>query len=389
MKTNQKYKILHIITRWMAGGGAERNTYFNIKGLDKNKYEVDLVIGGESNTIPNLEGVKIIKIDSLRRDVHPFCEFKAFFQLYRLIKKRQYHLVHTHLAKAGMLGRLAAKLARTPIIVHTLHGSLFHNSLNPIIGYIYKNLERFSALYTTWFISVGEDLKDRYLKAGVGGPEKYSVIRSGIDLEKFYKASNFSDREIEETKKSLNLSSDDVIVGMVAALESRKGHRYALEVAEEIIKKHPKVKFLFIGEGYLRPVLEEMVKRRGLQNSIIFAGLRKDVEKVMAIFDVLILTSLWEGLSQALVQGAILGKPMVSFNVEGAKELIKEGKNGFIVSLKDTSKMIERIDYLLSNPKIAKMMGNAGKGLINEEWQINAMVEKTSQLYEKLLSLKS
>jgi len=387
MKKNQKYKILHIITRWMAGGGAERNTYFTIKGLDKSKYEVDLVIGGDSKAVPeNLEGVNIVKINSLRRNIHPIDEFKALFQLYKLIKKRKYCLVHTHLAKAGMLGRFASKLAGVPVIVHTLHGSLFHDSLNPIVKFVYKNLERFSALYTTWLISVGEDLKSRYLKAGVGKLEKYSVIRSGMDLEKFHKASKFSEEEIKEIRKSLNFSSDDIVIGMVASLEPRKGHKYAIEVAEEIIKRHPRVKFLFVGEGYLHSILEEIVRKKNLQNSIFFAGLRRDVEKVMAVFDILILTSLWEGLPQVLVQGAVLGKPMVSFDVEGSNELIKEGKNGFIVPLKNTSEMIRKLDYLISSQKMAKMMGENGKEIVGQEWDIGSMTKKTSELYKYLLN---
>ena len=265
---------------------------------------------------------------------------------------------------------------------------MFHNALNPVVKFIYKNLERFSALYTTWFISVGEDLKNRYLKAGVGRPEKYSIIRSGMDLEKFYKASKFSDEEVKEIKKSLNLNPDDVIIGMVASLEPRKCHKYAIEVAKEIIKKHPRVKFLFVGEGYLRTTLETIVQKENLLDSIIFTGLRKDIERIMAIFDILILTSLWEGLPQVLVQGAILGKPMVSFNVEGSNELIKEGENGFIVPLRDTSRMIGKIDYLISDLKLAKMMGNTGKQLVNEEWQIDTMIKKTNKLYEYLLDLK-
>jgi len=341
----KKYKILHIITRWTSGGGAEKNTYFTIKGLNKDRYEVDLIIGGDSKSMPdNLKGVKVIKINSLRRNIHPIDEFRAFFQLYSLIKKNKYDLVHTHLAKAGMLGRLAAKIAGIPIIVHSLHGSLFHNALNPVVKFIYRKLEQFSALYTTWFISVGEDLKFRYLKSR--------------------------------------------IVGMVASLEPRKGHKYAIEVAQEIIKKHPKVTFLFVGEGYLNFKLEKIVQEKNLQRCIIFTGLRKDIERVMAVFDILILTSLWEGLPQVLVQGAIMGKPMVSFNVEGSNELIQEGKNGFIVPLKDVPKMIEKLDYLISNLKMAKMMGENGKEIVNQEWEIDNMVEKTNKLYSYLLNGK-
>jgi glycosyltransferase involved in cell wall biosynthesis len=385
----KKYKILHIITRWTSGGGAEKNTYFTIKGLNKDRYEVDLIIGGDSKSMPdNLKGVKVIKINSLRRNIHPIDEFRAFFQLYSLIKKNKYDLVHTHLAKAGMLGRLAAKIAGIPIIVHSLHGSLFHNALNPVVKFIYRKLEQFSALYTTWFISVGEDLKFRYLKSRIGKSENYSVIRSGMDLNKFREASGLSNEEIKKIKKSLNVNPENIIMGMVASLEPRKGHKYAIEVAQEIIKKHPKVTFLFVGEGYLNFKLEKIVQEKNLQRCIIFTGLRKDIERVMAVFDILILTSLWEGLPQVLVQGAIMGKPMVSFNVEGSNELIQEGKNGFIVPLKDVPKMIEKLDYLISNLKMAKMMGENGKEIVNQEWEIDNMVEKTNKLYSYLLNGK-
>ena len=194
------------------------------------------------------------------------------------------------------------------------------------------------------------------------------------------------EEEVKEIKKNLNLGLDDVIIGMVASLEPRKGHKYAIEVAEEIIKRCPKVKFLFVGEGYLRSTLEEIIRKKNLQNSIIFTGLRKDIEKVMVVFDILILTSLWEGLPQVLVQGAVLGKPMISSNVEGANELIKEGENGFIVPLKDTSGMIKKLDYLISDLKIAKIMGEKGKKIVGQEWEIDSMTKKTNELYEYLLN---
>lgn len=371
----------------MRSGGAERNTYFTIKGLDKEKYQVDLVIGGESEVIPKDLEINVIKINSLKRNINLISEIRAFFKLYKLIKESGYHLVHTHQSKAGMLGRLSAKMARTPIIVHTLHGPLFYPNLNPISRWIYQKLEKFSARYTDWFISVGEDLKNYYLKAEVGKPEKYSIIRSGMSLEKFRQAARFSENEIVKIKKRLGPNLGDPIVGMVAALERRKGYQYAIQVAREIVKKHPRVKFLFVGEGNFRSPLEKIVERTGLKDSIIFTGFRKDVERIMACFDILILSSLArEGLPQVLVQGAILGKPIVSFDVFGASELIKE--NGFIVPLKDTKAMIQKIDYLLSDLERAKIIGEKGKNLVNENWEIETMVKKINQLYEALFDSK-
>lgn len=384
----KRYKILHIITRFMRSGGAERNTYFTIKGLAaKQKYEIDLVIGGESEIIPKDLGIKIIRLNSLKRDIHPVSEIKALYQLYKLIKEGKYHLVHTHQSKAGMLGRLAAKLAGTPIIVHTLHGPFFSPSFPSILRWIFILLEKFSARYTDWFISVGENLRDYYLKAGIGKPEKYSVIRSGMNLEKFRQATKLSEEKIKEIKKSLGLNSQAPIVGMVASLELRKGYEDAIQVAQELIKRYPKVKFLFVGSGSFRSKLEKKVKDLGLEHSIIFTGYREDIEKIMMTFDVLVSTSPREGLSQILVQGAILGKPMVSFNVLGAREMIKG--NGFIVPIRDTKAMAQKLDYLLSDLKRAKMMGEKGKNLVNEDWEIETMVKKINQLYQDLLKTKN
>lgn len=383
----EKYKVLHIITRWMRGGGAERNTYFTIKGLDKEKYDIDLVIGGDSETVPKDLGVRIIRIKNLKRNVYLIPDLIALFQLYRLIKREKYHLVHTHQSKAGFLGRIAGKLAGRPVVIHTLHGPLFHENLNPFLKRFFIVLEKIGAIFTDHFVSVGRDLRDYYLEKGIGQPEKYSIIRSYIELDKFQEALNFSDQQIREIKNSLGLNNEALVIGMVGRLEKSKGWEEAIKVADGILKRYPKLKFLFVGKGSFRPELEKIVEKKGLQSSIIFTGFRKDIEKIIAIFDILILTTPKEGLSQTLVQGALLGKPMISFNVLGAREMIKE--NGFVVSAGNVKRMVEKIDYLLSDLERARRMGEKGKELVNKEWEFETIIEKNNKLYEDLLRSKN
>jgi len=385
----EKYKILHIITRFMKSGGAERNTYFTVKGLNKEKYEVDLIIGGESEVFPKEPEINLIKINSLKRNINLESDLLAFFSLYNLIKRRKYHLVHTHQSKAGILGRLAAKLAGAEVIVHTIHGPLFHPTMNPVFYRFLVFMEKISAIWTDRFIVVGEELKKYYLKQGIGKAEKYSVIRSGMDIEKFCRAREISLDERLEIKKSLGVSSENPIVGQVGALEKRKGYQYAILAAKEVLKKHPEVKFLFVGSGPLKMVLKKKAEEAGIKNSVIFSGFREDIEKVISVFDIFIFTSLGrgEGVPQALVQGALLGKPMVCFDsVLGAKEVIKE--NGFIVPFKDVKALADKINYLLSDLEKAKKIGKKGMALINDDWRVERMVEKISLIYNDLLSKK-
>jgi glycosyltransferase involved in cell wall biosynthesis len=328
--------------------------------------------------------VKIIKIKSLRRNVYFLPDFSAFFQIYRLIKRNKYHLVHTHQSKAGFLGRVAAKLAGVSLVVHTLHGPLFFEGQNILIKQFYILLEKFAAIFTDWFICVGEDLKNYYLEKGVGKKEKYSVIRSAQELEKFQHALRLPENEIEKIKKSLGIINKSPVIGMVGRLEKSKGWEEAIEVAKEVAKKHPEVKFLFVGKGNFRSFLEKKVARLKLQQNIIFTGFKKNIEKIIMVFDVLILTTPREGLPQTLVQGALLEKPMVSFNVLGANELIKN--NGFIVPQKNINEFVEKLTFLINNPERAKELGKKGRFLVNEEWKIEEIQKRNEQLYQNLLS---
>lgn len=386
----KKYRVLHIISRIQKGGGAEKNTLMTIEGLLNNGYDVTLLVGNDSNVDYAEKSIScpIVKEPYLIRAINPFSDFMAFVKIYKFIKAGDFDIVHTHLAKAGVLGRLAAYLAGTPIIIHGLHGITFHKGLNFFSRNIYLFFEKIAGKFTDAFISVGEDLKKIYIEARIGNPKNYFVVYSGVDLNRFYNVDNLSKKEKNNLRTDFGLSEEDVVIGMIATLEYRKGHKYAIEVAKRLVVNNPNVKFIFVGDGNLKNDLMIDVKKNGLDKNIIFTGYLNEVERVFAVCDIILLTSLWEGLPQVLVQAVAASRPIISFDVEGVREIVVDGKNGIIVPIKNVDCLVDKIKYLISNPEKAILMGKEGRALIGDRWKIERMIEQTVSIYEKLIDSK-
>jgi len=386
------FRVLHIITRFLRGGGTEKNTIYSIQALDKTKFSIDIAMGRESdfsyarNVLP--EANEIIMIKELDNDFNPVKNLKALYKIFKLIRRNRYAVVHTHQCKASILGCFAAKFAKVPIVIFGLHGDYLENPrFTGLWRKIYKLIEQIAVKCATMFISVGEELKERYINRYGLSSSRCEVVRSGMELANFYEVATFSQERIKQKKEELNIKPEELVIGKVSSLELRKGYKFAIRVAEKIIRGNNRnIKFLFVGEGNQRAELEGMVKGLGLDDRIIFTGFRSDVNELMSIFDIFIFTSLMEGLPQVLVQAAAAGRPIVSFEVEGAKEVIKEGINGFIVSSGDIDGLAEKANYLLSNPEKAKEMGRQGKEIIGNRWDIVNMKERIGAIYDKLVN---
>ena len=381
-------KVLHVHTR-MIRGGADENTLFTVNGLDPQRFQVALAVGGGSE--PSMLAkiaphVEVVEIPELVRDISPRNDIAAFRKLRRHIRAGRYDIVHTHTAKGGILGRFAARAAGVSIIVHTLHGSTFHGALDPIQYRLYWLLEKLTARFTKRIISVGEDLKDRYLTAGISSVDRYAVIRSGMDLGQFWTAAAMSGAQKADVRRSLGVPADAPLVGMVARLEERKGYRYFIDMAERVLKQVPTAQFVGVGAGEQLDFLKAEVKRRGLSGQVHFPGFRADIAEVLACLDVAVLTSLWEGLPRALVQAAACSVPAVTFEVEGAREVVKDGVNGYVVPSKDVEQLADRVISLLAHPDRARAMGIAGSGLVHDAWTIESMVRDITTVYEALAS---
>jgi len=380
--------IAHVVTR-LTNGGAEENTLYTLNGLVDLNYDITLISGKEIEDeivkkIPIDKNITTITVDSLCREISPIKDVISLFVLTKILKQKRYMIVHTHMAKGGILGRIAAYWAKVPIIVHSIHGTTFPPSTSLIKRSFFRCLERIVASITTFFVPVGEDVRDRYIKAGIGKADIYRVIHSGMDIARFKESSYVSTEKRFKLKKNLRIPVDNIVIGKIANLEKRKGHKYLLEAVFPILDKYPFVTVLIVGTGKLMPYLQRVIKKRGFEKRIIFTGYRHDVENIYAIIDILVLTSLWEGLPRVLVQGALAGKALISFDVEGAREVIQDGVNGFVVEKKDIETLRDKLVYLIENNNKIDEMSLKSKSIIDRSWSIENMIDETNSLYREL-----
>ncbi|MFB0565199.1 MAG: glycosyltransferase family 4 protein [Candidatus Aminicenantaceae bacterium] len=386
----QKTKVLHIITRLDKGGSAE-NTFLTVRGLDKTIFDVTLVGGPvdapEHNRRKQIEdfGIEYIFIPELVRRISPFNDLKTFCKLYRIIRKGKFDIVHTHTSKGGFLGRFAAKFAGVPIIVHTPHGHVFFGYFGPAKTKLFILLEKIAARITDKIIALTEKEKDDTIKAGIADGDKFVVIFSGVELDKFKELPFY---ETQNFKKELGIPENSMVAGTVGRLETVKGPEFLIQAAQQIIPAYPNTFFIFAGDGNLRLSLERQARESGVESNVVFLGWRDDVVKIISIFDVFVLPSLNEGMGRVLVEAMALNKPIVASNIGGIPDLVTQGRNGFLVPPKNPEKLAQHIQILLEDKQKREEMGLAGREMALN-FSSEKMVEIIAELYKKLLIQKN
>ncbi len=386
----KKIKVAHIITRLIVGG-AQENTISTVLGLmDNPEYEVTLITGpglgpeGSLEKKARAQGIIPVIINQMRREINPLRDCVVFFQLLRHFIKNKYDIIHTHSSKAGILGRLAAYVARCPVIIHTIHGLAFHPYEKKWRNVLYIFLEKICARLSTRIITVSDTMRDKALAAGVGIKERFVTIYSGMDIDSFITCGQFR----ESTRKKLKIAPDDLVVGKVARLFHLKGHDFVIDCAREIIKKYPSSKFLFVGDGILKDELMEKIRSYGLENHFIFTGLvpPDKIPLFISAMDVLVHASLREGLARALPQAMAAGRAVVALDIDSANEIVIDGKTGFLIAPDNKKSFTEAVIKLLSDNTLRTKMGSAGRKIVVPQFSINFMVDKIESLYRELLS---
>jgi glycosyltransferase involved in cell wall biosynthesis len=396
-----KIRVVHIITRLILGG-AQENTLLTLEGLKKRAYyDVTLLTGpalgpeGSLTKEAKRRGIKPVIIPPLRRNIHPWLDLKSLILLYKLIKKENYDIVHTHSTKAGILARIAAKIAGVPIIIHTIHGLPFFPYQHKFMNFGAVNLERLVAPFTDKIITVCDNMAKKAHKAKVAPMKKFFTIYSGMELDEFLKV-----KENKNLKKNLGIKENEIVIGKIARLFELKGHRFLLKSAKEVIEQFPQTKFLLVGNGNLRDKLEQQAIDLGIKDKIIFAGLvpREKIPQYISIMDIVVHVSLREGLARAIPQALACGKPVVAFNIDGAEEVIENGKTGFLINppfipeekwnCYNTQQLTSCIIKLLKDKNLRDKMGKEGKKKVEPIFRAEYMVESMDNLYKKLLKEK-
>jgi len=384
-------KVIHVITK-LELGGAQENTLYTLGHLDPSRFSGMLVSGSEGLLVPSAERdgrYETRFIPSLVREVRPLADLGALSSLTALFKsemkkaaaggKRPSLIVHTHSSKAGILGRLAARMARVPVTIHSIHGYGFHDGQPLPLRSLYVALERIVARWTTHFIAVSRADVEKGLSLRLFTPGKVSLIRSGIEIDRYGGAG----LDPAALKAELGVPPEGGLVVMVACLKPQKNPLDFVRLASLVAREEPETHFLLVGDGELRPEVEEAVRSAGLGERFRLLGWRRDVERIIPACDVFVLTSLWEGLPRVFPQAMAAGRPIVAYGVGGAADAVVDGENGYLVDPGDFPGAARRVIGLLREPARSRALGEAGRRRV-EEFDAPLMVRRQEELYQRL-----
>ena len=391
---SQPIRVAHIITRLILGGAQENTLYTAIGQHRDPRFDVTLIVGvdeaGEGDLFAQAEaaGVNLVVVPSLVRPVRPATDIRALVTLTRMLRDGQFDIVHTHSSKAGIVGRMAAKLAGVPVIIHTLHSLVFHEYQSAWKNRVYVVLKRLCAPMTDRLISVNAQTGRGALAQGIGQPEQHVTIFSGMELDKFLNVS--SELPVEEAKRRAGIEPDVPVVGKIARFFPLKGHEQFLASAIDIARREPRVKFLLIGDGPYREEFEARAARAGILNRMVFSGRvpPEDVPSWIQAMDVVVHTSLREGIARVLPQAGAVGKPVVTFALDGAPEVIREGVSGFLVPPLDTAALADRVIQLLRDDDARTKFGAEGRTFAAQHFGLQTMVDRISDVYFQALTAK-
>ncbi len=383
---------MHVITRFILGGAQENTLYTVLGHIRSGVHETMLLTGpaigpeGELLKRALAGGVNTVVMPHLRRAICPYHDPLAFAGLCRQITKFRPDVVHTHSSKAGILGRLAANLCRVPIIVHTIHGLAFHPFQSNLVNWPYILAERLCAPMTDRIITVADAMTAQALAVRIGRPEQYVTIRSGLEVDTF-----LAEHDRDELRKRYGLSATDLVIGKVARLSDLKGHEFLFAAFETVTRAEPRAKLLLSGDGWRRQEFEKRVRKTGLAERVVFAGLIPPDEVPGAIhaMDVLVHTSLREGLARVLPQALLSGVPVISYDVDGAREVIINGETGILLKPKEVTGLSEAILALLSDGDLRRRLAAAGRERVRVDFDEHVMVERIERVYEDVANAKS
>lgn len=383
-----RFRVLHPITRLIVGG-AQENTMLTAALLDPTRYETSILAGpqtgpeGEIISEVRARGIPLTILPELVRELNPAQDLLALVKLTRFMRRGRYHIVHTHSSKAGILGRLAARLAGVPVIVHTVHGWGFYEGQHPAVRALYIALERLVDRCSDRLIVVSRLNAEKGLAVGISRPEKYVTIFSGIDVETYARPT--MDRAT--VRAALGIPAAAPVMGTVGRLSPQKAPLDWVRAAAVVAQAVPAARFVYVGDGPLRPAVESLIAELGLSDRAILTGLRRDVPDLLAAFDVFALTSLWEGLPRTIPQALAAGVPVVSTRVDGVEEAITDGVNGLLVPPGQPQALGEAVIALLQDPARAQRLAEAGRRRA-QDFSLHKMIAQIDALYQELLARK-
>lgn len=379
--------VVHLITR-LELGGAQQNTLYSAAHHDRSRFRVGLWAGEGGILDAEARAIADADVRLFPWLVHPIRPHRDALALVRLVaamRETKPALLHTHSSKAGILGRAAARIARVPHVVHTVHGWSFNDTQPSVVVRLYRLLERAAARATDRIVCVSEADRREGIASEIGRPEAYRLVRSGIDPEEFAARPGARER----VRASLGIGPGELLAGTVACLKLQKAPLDLVEAAAVALRADPRLRFVVAGDGELRGAVEARARDLGLGERFRLLGWRRDVPDLLAALDLFVLTSLFEGLPRAVLQAMVAGVPVVATAVGGTPEVVRDGETGLLVRPGDPVAAAAAIVRLAGEPETARRLAAAASKRIGEEFEIRGMVRTLDALYEDLLHAES
>jgi glycosyltransferase involved in cell wall biosynthesis len=379
-------RVLRIIGRLNVGGPAI-HTVLLTHLLDKDKYPTHLVTGVEGPTEGSMRylaeerGVETLIIPEMGREISWKDDIVALWKLMVLMRREKQDIIHTHTAKAGTLGRIAALIAlfgRRKRLYHTFHGHIFHSYFSPLKTKVFMVIERLLGRYSDRLIAVSENTKQELVAYKIAPEPKISVIPLGLDLDPFAACERFRG----ELRKELGFDEDTILIGLVARLVPVKGICYFLEAVQCIAERNPRVRVVIVGDGELRQDLESQAQALGLTEVARFIGYRKDLARIYADLDIVALSSLNEGLPVSIIEAMSSGCVVVSTAVGGVPNLITEGETGFLAPPRNSVAYAQALQKALDAPECWAEIGKRARASALSRFHISRLVADIENLYD-------
>ena len=379
----RRYNILYVVTK-LELGGAQKQALSLMRRLNNEEYNIFLFtadVGLLMDEALAISGITVKRSRFLERPINPLKDLLALFEIYSFIREKQIDIVHTHSSKAGIVGRLAARIAGVKIIIHTVHGWSFNDYQPFWTRLLYIGLERWIGGFTNRLIVVSRYDQEKGLSNAIVSENRYSLIRYGIDYAEFS-----GKQGTEKTRQELGIGADDLVVGMIACFKPQKSPGDFVRLAGLINQSLPQVKFVLVGDGALRESIEDLISQYNLPNNMFLLGWREDIPEILSAIDVFALTSLWEGLSISVLEAFASHKPVVATDTGGVREVVFENKTGFLVPPGDIKAMAEKVRILLNDKSLRLKMGDNAHSSLGVSYRLDCMVNNTKDLYENLFT---
>lgn len=383
-------RIAHVITRLILGG-AQENTVLSCEDL-VHIYGDDVLLvtgpplGPEGSLLERgrAGGVPLEVVPPLQRPIHPWRDLVSYRRIRQILRDFQPDVVHTHSAKAGILGRAAARRLGVPAIVHSVHGAPFHPYQGGGARWFFRACERWAASKCHALVSVADAMTDLMVTAGVAPRERFTTVYSGMEVEPFLESAKHRDR----VRHELGYAPRHVVIGKVARLFHLKGHEYLIRAARQVVDAEPNARFLLVGDGILAGQLRRQIVAAGLEDHFQLTGLvsPERIPELIAAMDIVVHVSLREGLARVLPQALIAGKPVVSYDVDGAREVVIPEETGYLLPPKTVSGLAEAVVRLSGDPALRDRLGAEGRRRFTDTFRHQRMTAQLRALYERLLA---